>query len=99
MESRDDQENSSMSPDLVSSPDPTWGPHERWGLGPGSGVPRPHPIREGRSSPNSWIVPQNEEHPIRSLKDYVITFLSILYRPWIRTKLGQEFGLRAFPFA
>ena len=25
-------------------------------------------------------VPQNEEHPIRSLKDYVITFLSILYR-------------------
>ena len=46
-------------------------------------VPRPHPLREGRSGapiPNSWIVPQNEEHPIRSLKDYVITFWSILYR-------------------
>ena len=40
-------------------------------------VPRLHPVREERSgapSPNSWIVPQNEEHPIRSLKDYVITF-------------------------
>ena len=46
-------------------------------------MPRPHPLRKGRSgapSPNSWIVPQNEERPIRSLKDYVITFLSILYR-------------------
>ena len=46
-------------------------------------VPRLHLLREGRSgapSLNSWIVPQNEEHPIRSLKDYVITFWSILYR-------------------
>ena len=44
-------------------------------------VPRPHPLREGRSgapSLNSWPVPLNEEHPIRLLKDYVITFLSIL---------------------
>ena len=34
----------------------------------GSLVRRPHPLREGRSSapsPNSWIVPRNEEHPIR----------------------------------
>ena len=42
-----------------------------------------HPLHEGRSgalSPNSGIVPQNEEHPIRSLKDYVVTFLSMFYR-------------------
>ena len=42
-------------------------------------MPRPHPLRKGRSgapSPNSWI----SSSKIRSLKDYVITFLSILYR-------------------
>ena len=50
-------------------------------------------------------VPQNEERPIRSLKDYVITFLSILYRfdrgsgndihSDKTCRLSQEFGLRA----
>ena len=47
-------------------------------------VPRPHPLREGEGLVHQvqilGSVPQNEERPIRSLKDYVITFLSILYR-------------------
>ena len=34
--------------------------------------------RSVERSPNSWTVPENEEQPIRSLKDGVITFLSIL---------------------
>ena len=45
-------------------------------------VPRPHPLREGEGLVHQvqilGSVPQNEERPIRSLKDYVITFLSIL---------------------
>ena len=47
-------------------------------------VPRPHPLREGEGLVHQvqilGSVPQNKERPIRSLKDYVITFLSILYR-------------------